>query len=341
MQPLDELSRQAIIALERAKERSKQPPSLDEIGKRLHANLPPPSTPPKSPASNRFYTAAAVGQSLPDACPVCAGAGWYLAVSDAHPEGRLLRCGTCVNLLKFSRLNHQERGHALTDITDLASDGSHTVLRYLGQELLSDPYGWLVLWGSYGAAKSLLLTALVAEFCRRGVRAVYYHGKDLEQGLFQDMHGDSANRQLYRKVDVLAIDEMHTVNVRSDWVAAELGALLEERYRNQATRVTVMAMNPNPKDWCHIGDSAWGQIGQAIWSRMNDGRFVRPWPEDRQIPACLDGEPRIPAVFCVNGPDVRPALRRQLVQDPPHVPHMGKIKAPPARAGQPIDPRKE
>ncbi len=263
----------------------------------------------------------------PSPCERCKGQGWYLVITPTHPHGKLTRCDACVDLLQFSRLNAAERRHKLDHIADLASDGSHTVLRWRGRDLLADPYGWWVLWGDYGAAKSLLLTALVAEFCRQGTRAIYFHGKDLEQGLFRDQ-GDANNRELYRAVPVLAIDEIHTINVRNDWIAGELGALLEERYRNQAEQVTLVAMNPDPQQWTHnSAGAAWSEIGPAIWSRMNDGRFRRAWDAPTSAPACLGKDAEVPGVFRVTGPDVRPTLRR-IVQDPPAIRHHGQTKTP-------------
>jgi len=163
------------------------------------------------------------------------------------------------------------------------------ILRDAGESILNDGTGWFVVWGNTGAAKSLFLQALVVGFCERKRRAVYYHAADLCDGLYKDFDGDSSNQNLYREVSVLVIDELDKFHM-TEWSRKALQGILDFRYRNHRTHVTLFASNRDPMgDW----------LPADIQSRMKDGRFRR-----------MAGGKEIEGIFQVTAPDMRPRLRK-------------------------------
>lgn len=235
------------------------------------------------------------------ACPVCKGLGHYLLVDEAHPTGAVKHCPNCADLLKHSRLNSREQS---TTLADIRGPGPALVLRVVGQQLLDDPFGWFTVWGGTGSAKTLFLQALVVAFCKRGIQAAYYHAADLQAGLMQDIEGDSANMDYYRRVQVLAIDELDKYHWK-EWSRKQLQSLLDWRYRNMDTMVTLMASNRDPlaidrhgEYWCP----------EDIMSRMQDGRFNRQWPQNVTPPEGITD--LVPGIYHVAAADMRPHLTR-------------------------------
>lgn len=212
-------------------------------------------------------------------------------------------CPKCTDLLKHSRLNERERRHQLSDIN---GDGSAKVLRVAGAKLLADPFGWFVTWGGTGSAKTLFLQALVAAYCKRGIQATYYHAADLQDGILRDIDDpDSANMIFYRRVPVLAIDELDKYHFK-EWSQKQLQALLDYRYRNMDSMVTLMASNRDPFDTNQDGNP-W--LPADVLSRMQDGRFNIPWPDNVDAPAGITGY--IPSIYKVDSFDMRPHLARE------------------------------
>lgn len=164
------------------------------------------------------------------------------------------------------------------------------ILRDAGESILNDGTGWFVVWGNTGAAKSLFLQALTVGFCERKRRAIYYHAADLAAGLYKDFDTDSNNQELYRDVDVLVIDELDKFHM-TEWSRKALQGILDHRYRNHRTHVTLFASNRDPmEDW----------LPPDIQSRMKDGRFRR-----------MAGGKEIEGIFHVTAPDMRPRLRKE------------------------------
>lgn len=228
--------------------------------------------------------------------------------------GRAIRCAACADWLKESRLTVEERTHTIDHLTERADDqrGEMMALRFMGKQMLQDPYGFLSIWGRKGGGKSLLLTALVAEFCRAKRRAVYFNSGEIvtmlqpgEEGVGGEWKGDAdACKRRLKEIPVLAIDEMDKIK----WTAYQvhhIGEVIEHRHRHAETHVTILAMNRPPWEWSNAGEV------EHIGSRLMDGRFTRRWPEQHKhrIPPCaINGE--IPGLFEVTLPDIRPTLRR-------------------------------
>lgn len=190
-------------------------------------------------------------------------------------------------------------------LADILGDGSAMVLRVVGQQILSDPFGWFTVWGGTGSAKTLFLQALVVGFCKRGVQASYYHAGDLQAGLLRDIENpDSDNLAYYRRVTVLAIDELDKYHWK-DWSRKQLQSLLDWRYRHMDTMVTLMASNKDPQGIDRNGEY-W--LPEDIMSRMQDGRFNRLWPENQIAPEGVTDT--IPGIYHVASADMRPHLQR-------------------------------
>lgn len=210
-------------------------------------------------------------------------------VVDDGKTGKLQPCPRCHSWLAHCRLNTEEQQAKLSDIT---GGGSAGALRRLGEQILADPFGWFMVWGGTGSAKTLFLHALTAGFCRAGTQAVYYHAADLAEGLYRDVSDDdSANHEWYRRIPVLVIDELDKYRL-TDWSRKQLQALLDDRYRNMRTHMTLFAANRDPFDEEWLPDD--------IKSRLSDGRFRR----------VIDGR-EYPGVYQVKAPDMRPSLRRE------------------------------
>lgn len=230
-------------------------------------------------------------------------------------------------MLAQSRLTEEERFGSVNDIANRDDDNGEAIaLRFLMKAMLQDPYGFLSVQGTPGNAKSMVLTILVAEFCRRGRQAMYFNindlaallspGEDPEVDGFRYVPGvPDANLNRLKNVPVLAIDEIDKVKW-SAWQVQKIGALIEHRHRNADKLVTLFAMNKHPDLW-----SA-GEIDHLI-DRWMDGRFNRFWPKDQEhhLPACLAEYKEsvggvtsyyAPGFFNTKMPSMRRAMRRQM-----------------------------
>lgn len=254
-------------------------------------------------------------------CQQCGGNGWIaLDLPKSHADfGKAVRCDHCTDWLAHSRLTEEERHHKLADIANRPDDkrGEIYVLRFLGKQMLDDPFGFLSIYGHKGGGKSLLLTALVAEFCRLRREAVYLNagdvvtmlsaGDDNEIDGFRVVGNYEAAKKRLKSVAVLSIDEMDKIRW-TPWQVQQIGEVIEHRHRNAARLVTLFAMNNPPWAWGDKPDVA-GAV-EHIASRFRDGRFHRRWPDGTKKPACLNGSNDVPGLFEVTLPDIRPTLRR-------------------------------
>lgn len=232
-----------------------------------------------------------------------------MQVSREHPLGKVALCPQCANFLQHSRLNPAEQKAQLSDIR---GSGSALVLRTVGKHLLTHPYGWFVVWGGPGSAKTLFLHALVAGYCRQGIQAVYYHAADLQTGLLADLRDDDKdNLSFYKRVPVLVIDELDKYHWK-EWSKKQLQSLLDWRYRQMANQVTIMASNRSPDE---VDSDSGPWLPEDIQSRMSDGRFRRPWPVGLAPDVGVEGNEQhgyfVPGVYFADAPDMRPLLRKR------------------------------
>lgn len=237
-------------------------------------------------------------------CPICAGAGYYLPdLPTADPAfGKPRRCPRCdTGLAARSGLNDQEL--RTTAATIRGNSDMHALLRWLVGDVLAQPTGWLTLWGAFGTAKTLTAQAIIAGLVRQNVSARFYHARRLEDGWFADIHGDTANGQLYRDLPALCIDEVDKANVTNDWTRKGLQELLDHRYRTALAgqSLTILICQVDPA----------GVLPGDVVSRMSDGRFWREWtaPTPNRHAVEKWGARYVPGVLKIEGPDMRPMLR--------------------------------
>lgn len=216
--------------------------------------------------------------------------------------GRVQACPQCGMVDYAATCGLGEAELRATSASIGGSSETHVVLRHLVDRLVAEPVGWLTLWGPFGTAKTLTVQAIVAGLVHRGVQARFYHAKRLEQGWFDDINGDSANGQMYRRLRVLAIDEADKINTRSDWTRAAFQELMDDRYRSGlAGNTCTLVVSQGDPAQCLPGDIA---------SRMADGRFYRPWEGGRNHHAVERWGARwIPGIVHVEGQDMRPHMR--------------------------------
>lgn len=212
-----------------------------------------------------------------EACSECLGLGWVRSgeFPVGHPRfGQLERCPSCgtailpAYLRKVSGLTgwlHSAtfdgyletnlRGRALEEIKQLHARG----------------YGWLTLWGQYGAGKTYLLAALVNESVSARRPAVYATASQLLDHL-RDAYapegaGYSAAFVHWSSCQVLALDEVDVL-CETPWAREKYRTLLDHRYNLACggDSVTVFASNHEP------GGDGWPEWLEWLTSRM--GQFT-------------------------------------------------------------------
>lgn len=217
-------------------------------------------------------------------CQHCHGAGWVIGST-----GALVRCGACADFAAESGLTTSELATTAESIkgkTDL-----QVVLRWLVNDVTSNPFGWITLFGSYGTAKSMAAMAIAANMVRAKMPVRYYHARRLEELWLADTRGQTDNASFLRTYPALVIDETDKLNTGSDWMRKGLQELADARYRSgrMGNTLTVWIVQNDPAA-CLPGDIA---------SRMNDGAFYRPWPGERNeftvqrhsglyVPGCIN-----------------------------------------------------
>jgi hypothetical protein len=285
-----------------------QPPAatldgvLRQIAERRNLpNLPSPSN--GAPNGISTPTTRRPSMSSPD-CPVCSGMGYFLPDLPAGElgYGKIRRCPRCdTGLAARSGLNEQELRIEAASIR--GASPMTALLRWLVGDVLAAPAGWLTLWGAYGTAKTMAAQAIVAGCVRQAIPARFYHARKLEDGWFQDIHGDSANGQLYREIPVLCIDEIDKANLTNDWVRKGLQELLDTRYRSAIAGQTLTILI------CQVDPA--GAMPGDIHSRMSDGRFYRQWtaPTPNRYTVERWGARYVPGIVHVEGPDQRPQIK--------------------------------
>jgi len=143
-------------------------------------------------------------------------------------------------------------------------------LAALARRFITDPVGFLTVWGPYGNGKTLILQSIVNEFrIQHGVIGSYVRLYDLIEYIragFDD-GSDSSARQRYlqmRCVPLLAIDECD--GPRFTAFAEEFRRVfLDDRYRMAigGNAYTILAMNTDP-----------ATLPGDIYDRLRDGRFI-------------------------------------------------------------------
>lgn len=202
--------------------------------------------------------------------------------------GQAQPCPACHSYLASTRLSDAERAATLAAL----KTRTEPRLYHMAERMLSDPYGFLSLYGGTGTGKSDVMVALVAEFARAGREAQYWHGAEVAIHLDNKEHQEMWLSRL-SALDVLCIEEIDDLHQRlPEWSRPLLSSLIDARYRHRAHQVTLLTMQSVPELWnCPVD----------ISSRIRDGRFNRTL-----------GSEDIPGLLCVAGDDKRLALRRRM-----------------------------
>ena len=162
-------------------------------------------------------------------------------------------------LLSLSRLTTEEKQRTLADLKGISTDerGEIIVLRNAVRRLVEKPYGWWMLVGAPGNAKSMVLSIIVAEACRRGFSAKYYLASEIDRATkppleYEDGREYEGNpdafKSMAKRLKVLAIDECDKL-AWTPWQIQHIGEILEHRYREANNRLTVFAANLPPEMW--------------------------------------------------------------------------------------------
>lgn len=255
-------------------------------------------------------------------CASCGGLGWVQPDVPAHDPryGKPMRCPACSRerFAALSGLNDREL--TLTPESIKSDKPPYVFLRALLADVLARPSGWLVLWGSWGTAKTLFSQIVVAEMIRRGVEARFIRALQIEQAWFRDMRGDVApSSGIYRTLPVVVADEAEKVNYNSDFTRAWWEDWFDFRYRGALAErppmLTIFTLNGDPYE----------ALPGAIYSRMNDGRFCRQVADGMPLAYTYEdkdgqtqtvrftvekwGQQVIPGIVHVAGDDARPYIR--------------------------------
>lgn len=224
-------------------------------------------------------------------CPDCNGKGFFrLDVPVDDPRfGKLIKCENPIHaperiarLAKVSDLHEVDENRRLKDINIV--EGNKEMIE-AARQIISDPRGWLYLWGGPGNAKSEILIAIVNELNAAGrgpamylkfsrlvnwMRDSYserdYRTKKLREGIGPDdwqIIGYIDRFDRIKEIKILAIDELD--KIRSTEFSLEFQFdFLDERYRQAINGETVTIF---------AGQSPPSELRDPLASRIMDGRF--------------------------------------------------------------------
>ncbi len=165
------------------------------------------------------------------------------------------------NLLKIDGLSPSERTLRFVDLQGGNNDGALRSVR----EATKRRKGILTLTGLPGTGKSALLIAAVNEAREGNVPAVYTTVTDVLDYLRQayapntELSFDARWDTLVR-CEVLALDELDEFNT-TPWAMERFLRLIDERWRNMDSRLTLCATN-----------SRINTLPEKVASRLRDGR---------------------------------------------------------------------
>lgn len=168
-------------------------------------------------------------------CPRCQGDAWR--------EYLRSNCGLKGNDLDVSLEMFRVRG------VHKAKEYPLSIARSL-LAMNAYPSGFITYYGETGRGKSHLLKSLVNGFRGIGVFSQYINATDMLEGIkerFSDSQGQIAVEEVirhYKRVQVLAIDELDKVNL-TNWTKQTLHRLLDSRYEDSGL-LTVLAMQMHP-----------------------------------------------------------------------------------------------
>jgi DNA replication protein DnaC len=214
------------------------------------------------------------------------GSGWYLGKLEIAP------CPVC----KKGQLDHylsqncglrgQDLGISISDFKTTGIYAGKLKARKTVENLLAMnhvPFGFVSFTGEYGVGKSHLLKSIVNGFRTIHVMAHYTTLADLLANIREQFGNNTIGSaetviENFRRARVLAIDEVDDDRVNlTGWAKETIFRLLNSRYEDQDSLLTVLASNKKPAEFPNEM--------QYLASRFTGGITVH-----------------------VPGPDVRPAM---------------------------------
>jgi DNA replication protein DnaC len=221
------------------------------------------------------------GKPLPEikpkapACPTCHDLGFVrVNYEQDHPLfGRVMPCPDCKQrgagqADEYGSLP-ADRGLSWAGIYPV--DPSITAAQDAIRQTIDRNWGWVYLWGAFGAGKTAMLKIATAEYLRAGGQAVYLRMADLMDDIRQAYDAQKPQTELQAKLrwfsglPLLAIDEAEKVQ-ETGFVDERRFQILDARYE-AATRqeygITLLAANVPPE-----------KLPGALASRIKDGRFT-------------------------------------------------------------------
>jgi DNA replication protein DnaC len=124
----------------------------------------------------------------------------------------------------------------------------------------------IVFVGETGVGKTGLMSGLVLKAVQNGYRALFIKAQDLFDEMYSSL-ADRSTRKLLRalaKVDVLAIDELGYLNIKSEQTNIFF-KLMEERHHRRPTLITTNLPYPAWQDF--LGNKA---LTKALLSRLRE-----------------------------------------------------------------------
>ena len=220
-------------------------------------------------------------------CPICKDAGW-LYKADRHGDviwgpgnkTEIVRCGCQTGTDTLRRRDYLTTIDGLTgEERSVRLDNLQTLEAEHVRRAVGDRMGIITLHGQPGTGKTTLLLAAVNAARELNVPAVYTTVTDLLDYLrraYNPNNGEisfDARWDLLVRVEVLALDELDEFNT-TPWAMERFQRLIDERWRNMSTRLTLCATNSSPKS---LPDKVASRLldGRARVIRMS-GRDMRP-----------------------------------------------------------------
>lgn len=140
------------------------------------------------------------------------------------------------------------------------------------EQAINEPHGFYTFWGDFGGGKSMALQIVVNELRERhgtdGFYALSAGVLDHIRTLIGANEDTSAFWDRLLTVPVLALDEVDRFKV-TDWAHEKLFVLIDTRYRQIDTHLTLFATNSDPR-----ADLPPEEALGYLYSRMREGERV-------------------------------------------------------------------